>query len=731
MFVNKKTKSLLGLSLLGVGGSVLGISTVSADEVKNFNAGDFDLTKQATKAEYPVMFDRPTGINASALGNAIINLGTSSDLYKKAVEQVPELKDATVMNSLLNKAMNGDKKAKEVIVKLINFYNSLGGTKITTQSGEAYTVENLDKPINTIAVAFTNGDASNNKKVSDSIQAKFGNVKTVQNVMDAMDSYKAGLSSGYKKAFDEYNAKLKAPNADVKKLSTYEAVKPVLDAYENMYSSGASVIRKSILDESGATEASVAFFESAVLTGGSNSTDNGDSSKNEVKRITKYVDRQGKELEKSEEGPDFKDEKKIPNYTRVDVKTEGNTRTYIYEPVKEVSTHWRDVNGKTIKPSQKGIHEHGEIQNYKYVKTEKDKDGNTIHIFEEITKVHTYWYDTNGQELKPKAEGSFPDKEGDDLKDKGFVLKGKPIVVTKELLETSLKGSTFKIGDVINIYEKAQTPKEKVYTTWVEEGTGKTLKEKAEGTFPDKEGDDINGYTLVSTTTDDKGNVVNTYKVKETPKKSTTYWIDEANKNLLEPKDGEFPDKEGDDIKGYELLHTNTVKDEKGNTIVKNVYKKHQTKTITRWVDESGKKLQDEKEGDFPDNEGDDIKGYTLVGKPERTTDEKGNTIVTNKYKVEAAEVTTRYVDENGKSISETVIGKKFDEKRDIPGYEFVKSEFNGKEKIYHYKKIVKAPEKTPSKKLPETGDSSLPLSAGLLGLIGALGLSARRKEEK
>ena len=99
MFLNKKSKSLLGLSLLGLGGSVLGISTVSADEIKNHNAGDFDLTKQATKADYPVMFDRPTGINASALGNAIINLGTSSDLYKKAVAQVPELKDATVMNS--------------------------------------------------------------------------------------------------------------------------------------------------------------------------------------------------------------------------------------------------------------------------------------------------------------------------------------------------------------------------------------------------------------------------------------------------------------------------------------------------------------------------------------------------------------------------------------------------------------------------------------------------------
>ena len=153
----------LGLLMTGAT-SVLSVGTASADTFKEYKAGDFDLTKQATKADYPVMFDRPTGVNASALGNAIINLGTGSDLYKRAVAEVPELKDANVVNSLLDKAMNGDKSARETIVKLINFYNSLGGTQITTQGGQKYTVANLDEPINTIAVAFTNGDASVTKK---------------------------------------------------------------------------------------------------------------------------------------------------------------------------------------------------------------------------------------------------------------------------------------------------------------------------------------------------------------------------------------------------------------------------------------------------------------------------------------------------------------------------------------------------------------------------------------
>lgn len=739
MFLNKKSKSLLGLSLLGLGGSVLSISTVSADEIKNHNAGDFDLTKQATKADYPVMFDRPTGINASALGNAIINLGTSSDLYKKAVTQVPELKDATVMNSLLNKAMNGDKEAKAIIVKLINFYNSLGGTQITTQSGEAYTVDNLDKPINTIAVAFTNGDVANNKKVSDSIQAKFGNVKTVQDVMNAMESYGKGLSDGYKKAFDEYNAKLKAPNADVKKLSTYEAVKPVLDAYENMYSNGASIIRKAILDESGATESAVAFFESAVLTGGDNSTDNGNSSKTEVKRITKYVDRAGKELEKSEEGTEFKGEKTIPNYTRVDVKTEGNVRTYIYEPTKEVVTKWVDESGKEIKSPQKGKHEHGKIDGYTYVKTTEDKDGNVVHIFKAEKKVYTYWFDNEGNPLKPdkystpKVEGALPDKEGDDVK--GYTLKGQPITVTEQLLNTTLKGSTFQVGDVINIYEKAQAPKEKIFTRWVEEGTNKDLKEKQEGSHPDKNGDAVPGYERVSTTTDEKGNVTNTYKLKkvETPKKSTTYWKDEEGKNLQQPKDGEFPDTKGDAVPGYTLLHTNTTEDEKGNKVVKNVYRIKAKQVVTHYIDkDTNKRITNDVVGDkFDGAKSFKEQGYKLV-------DEKVSEDGKEKTYFYEKEFTTRWVDENGKDIEPTEKGKKYGAEKDLrnKGYNFVSEETDniGLTKVYKYKKqLVESPKeqpKTPAKKLPETGDSNLPLGLGALGLLGAVALGARRKQK-
>ena len=63
-YISKQNKNLMALSLLAGGASVLSVGNVSADTFKEYKAGDFDLTKQATKADYPVMFDRPTGVNA-------------------------------------------------------------------------------------------------------------------------------------------------------------------------------------------------------------------------------------------------------------------------------------------------------------------------------------------------------------------------------------------------------------------------------------------------------------------------------------------------------------------------------------------------------------------------------------------------------------------------------------------------------------------------------------------
>jgi len=748
----------LGLLMTGAT-SVLSVGTVSADTFKEYKAGDFDLTKQATKADYPVMFDRPTGVNASALGNAIINLGTGSDLYKRAVAEVPELKDANVVNSLLDKAMNGDKSARETIVKLINFYNSLGGTQITTQGGQKYTVANLDEPINTIAVAFTNGDASSNQKVSTTIQGKFGSVKSTGDVMKAIDTYGAGISDKYQKAFDSYDAKLKAQGADLSKLTTYDAVKPVLDAYEGMYADGASIIRKSVLAESGSTEAAVAFFESAVITGGNNNGDNGSTDKNEVKRVTKFIDKStGKELDKSVEGNDFVDSHPIKEYTHVETKTEGNTRTHYYEktpekpvekkvitkwidkdtgkevkppqegthekgkdvpgytyvtttkdkdgntvheyvktPEKKVTTKWIDKDtGKDVKPPQEGTHEKGkDVPGYTYVTTTKDKDGNVVHEYVKTPEkkvVRTYWYDANdtSKELQPSKEGAFPDNDGEsDIK--GYKLKGEPIVITEEIAKKLDKNSPFKVGDVVNLYEKVSTN-----TRWVDEATGKDIPghEPKEGSFPDKEGDDVPGYTLVSTHTDDKGNVVNTYTKKPVETKVITHWVDKATGKDIpghDPKEGDFTDKEGDDVKGYKFVETTTETDENGNKVIKNIYEVDAAKVVTRYITKSDRKrIVDDVEGkefakelDFSKDKDPEKRKLKLVG-VETSKDGKTKTYIYDKVEEPKAE---------------------------IP-------------------KTEKPVEKPQGKQLPQTGDSTLPIEGGVVAIAAAGALLARRRKE-
>ena len=763
-YISKQNKNLMALSLLAGGASVLSVGNVSADTFKEYKAGDFDLTKQATKADYPVMFDRPTGVNASALGNAIVNLGTSSDLYKKAVVEVPELKDPSIVNSLLDKAMNGDKSARETIVKLINFYNSLGGTQITTQGGQKYTVENLDEPINTIAVAFTNGDSASNKKVSTTIQGKFGAVKTTGDVMKAIDTYGAGISDKYQKAFDSYDAKLKAQGADLSKLTSYEAIKPVLDSYEGMYADGASIIRKSVLAESGTTEAAVAFFESAVITGGNNNGDNGSTDKNEVKRVTKFIDKTtGKELDKSVEGNDFVDSHPIKEYTHVDTKTEGNTRTHYYEktpekrPEKKVITKWIDKDtGKEVKPPQEGTHEKGkDVPGYTYVTTTKDKDGNTVHEYVKtpekkvITKwidkdtgkdvkppqegthekgkdvpgytyvtttkdkdgnivheyvktpekkvVRTHWYDANNpkEPLLEAREGSFPDNDGvSDIK--GYKLKGEPIVITEEIAKGLDKDSPFKVGDTVNLYEKVEAPK--TNTRWVDEATGKDIPghEPKEGSFPDKEGDDVPGYTLVSTHTDDKGNVVNTYTKKPAETKVITHWVDKATGKDIpghDPKEGDFTDKEGDDVKGYKFVETTTETDENGNKVIKNIYEVDAAKVTTRYITKSDRKrIVDDVEGkefakelDFSNDKDPEKRKLKLVG-VETSKDGKTKTYI---YDVQ-----------------------------ETPKAETPKTE--------------KPVEKPQGKQLPQTGDSNIPVEAGLVALATGIALArTRRKESK
>ena len=736
---NKRKKQILmAMGIVGAASVATLAQTANADTQ---TAEGFDLTKQATTSPFPVMFDRPSGVNAAALAGAVRTLGTDSNLYASALKAVPELGQANI-NSLLNDALSDNaataKTARGTILKLINWYNSLGGFQIKTQDGKAYTVDNLDEPINTIAVGFANPEA--NKAVSDKIQKDFGNVKTTGDVMKALDAHKAGLSTAYKQAFDAYAAKVNAKGADLAKLTEYEALKPLLNAYEGLYANGAAALRGELLAQNGTKEAAVAFFESAVITGQIDNKSNGDTDQNQPKNVkTRWVDTEGKPLAPEETGKDFKGEKTFDGYRIRESRTENGIRTYVYEKIQKPvepkkgpdKTIWVDKEGKTLKAEQEGQHpdkEGDDIPGYRLVqtKTEKGTDGSVkvTNIYEKVRKPDTYWFDSEGKELKPVAkEQSLPDNDG--VSDVPGYHLIRAYTVTKADLAGDLKGSKFQEGDIINIYEKdAEKPVEKPKrTTWVDE-QGNKLKDPQDGEHPDKEGDDVPGYTLVRIDKDKDGNVTNVYKKAEKPVEEVqTKWVDEQGNQLKEPQKGAHPDVEGDDVPGYKILRT--IKDEKGN--ITNVYEKVKTpekSKNTTWVDEQGNQLKEPQEGEHPDNEGDDIPGYQLV---KVDHDKDGNVI--NIYKKVAKKVTTHWVDKDGNRLAQDVTGEEFDKQKDFPGYHLadVRTSKDGTEKFYIYEKD-EAPK---AKELPKTGDVSG--LAGIVGtaLVGLGGLGFRRKKGK
>ena len=748
----RKQQLLMAVAALGTVGTA-NIVSASADAQ---SVDTFDLTKQATTATFPVMFDRPSGINAAAIGGAVRNMGESSELYQSALKAVPEIGDANKISTLLNNSLSDNKttaaEARATILKLINWYNSLGGFQLKTQSGQAYTATNLDEPINTIAVGFANKEA--NQKVSDKIQNEFGAVKTTGDVMKALEKYKPDVSAGFKQAFKDYAAKVNAPGADISKLSDMAAVQPLLNSYEKMYSDGANAMRPELLKIDGAKEVVTVFFESAVVTNHidkpASNTPTTEKPKAE-KRTTRWLDQAGKELSPNETGDDYKAEKAFSGYRLREARVDNGVKTYVYDKTSS-KTSWVDKNGARLKDDVTGTFpdkEGDDIKGYHLVKSEtKTTNGNatTINVYEKDTsteekpaqKHDTYWFDGDGHELKPVVKGeSLPDNDGvSDIP--GYTLL-KAYIVTQDSLNGDLKGSKFQVGDVINIYDKVkETPKEepkgKTETpkeTPKEEPNGETEtpKEEPKGkTETPKE--EPNGKTETPKETS-----------KEEPKVSsvTTKWIDESGSELKAAEEGSHPDEDGNDVAGYTLLRTN--KDAKGNIV--NVYekvkeepkkpveepKKEEHKARTTWVDESGKTLKEAVDGSFPDSDGNDIPGYELVH-----TNKTANGDVENIYRKVTKEVVTHFVTKDGTRLAADEKGEDFSKEKSLDGYQLVdvRTSKDGTQKYYIYDKVEdeKSAPKVLPKSLPKTGDSS-----GILGVVGTVmatlgGLTLRKKKK-
>ena len=192
------------------------------------------------------------------------------------------------------------------------------------------------------------------------------------------------------------------------------------------------------------------------------------------KVVTSYVNEEGKEINPSDKGT--KDKKEISGYTFKETKKDkdGNT-IHVYtkkssstpetpKPTPETpntdeskSTIWKSVDGETLKPRENGTKDKSSIPGYEFVRTEKDKDGNTVHIYRKVTsstpevkeKVTSY-VDENGKEIHSPKKGTHP----------------KETIPGYEFVRTETESS----GNVRHVYRKVAHSESKVDTpTTVEE----------------------------------------------------------------------------------------------------------------------------------------------------------------------------------------------------------------------------------------------------------------------
>ena len=452
--------------------------------------------------------------------------------------------------------------------------------------------------------------------------------------------------------------------------------------------------------------------------------------------VTKFVDEKGNPIAKDEDGK--QDKKDIPGYEFVKTETDkdGNV-IHVYKfkqtPSPTVETRYVDTEGNQILADKAGTHDPSTIEGYQFVKTEKDEKGNTVHIYKKLApvpKVETRYVDENGNQLLPPKEGTqnqvnidgydYVSTNKDNNGNTIHVYKKKPIQdVETRYLDTEgnqiladkagthdpstiegyqlVRTEKDENGNTRHIYQKL-APAVKVETRYVDENGNQLLLPK-EGTQNQV---NIDGYDYVSTNKDNNGNTIHVYKKKVLTPDVVTKYVDENGNEIADTQKGKHPSK---NIEGYEIITTKS--DEKGNIIYVYRKKPDSTKVVTEYVDENGKTIAPKEDGKQPNK---DIDGYEFV----RTEkDEKGNTKhIYKKKTTPPTEVVTEYVDEDGKTIAPKETGTK--DKKDIEGYEFVKTEKDNKGNTKHiykkkspsaenkYKVTHKFESTTPGKTLPK-----------------------------
>jgi len=430
-------------------------------------------------------------------------------------------------------------------------------------------------------------------------------------------------------------------------------------------------------------------------------------------KTTRWITVTGATLKAPVVAPDFKPKDTFPGYEFVETKVDGSITTHIYrpieKPVKKVTTIWITEKGQVLKPRTDGEHPKENFDGYEFVRTDKDKDGNTTHIYRPIEKptkkVTTIWVTEKGQVLKPRTDGEHPKENFDGYE---FVRTDKD-----------------KDGNTTHIYRPIEKPTKKVTTIWVTE-KGEVLKPRTDGEHPKE---NFDGYEFVRTDKDKDGNTTHIYRPI---KKVTTIWVTEKGEVLKPRTDGEQPKENFD---GYEFVRTD--KDKDGNTT--HIYRKVEKpvkKVTTIWVTEKGQVLKPRTDGEQPKENFD---GYEFV----RTNKDKdGNTThIYRKVEKPVKKVTTIWVTEKGEVLKPRTDGEQ--PKENFDGYEFVRTDKDKDGNISHiYRKVEKPKVErkddklvyTPqtAKELPKTGDAGtlVGILGGLLASGGLAGLKRKKRQK-
>lgn len=101
---------------------------------------------------------------------------------------------------------------------------------------------------------------------------------------------------------------------------------------------------------------------------------------------TSWIDENNKNLTEPTKTDVFKEEEQFEGYKLINTKEEGRTKVYTYH---KLTTEWIEDETNNQLKKQDGIHEHGDINSYSYVRTEAKENGDLVHVFKKVEQKPT------------------------------------------------------------------------------------------------------------------------------------------------------------------------------------------------------------------------------------------------------------------------------------------------------------------------------------------------------